>query len=70
VTPSIPEDQQVEGGSKFFPPTAISLRFCSVCGRDDRVKHLRLEGHRHGMGGKRCPGKVETLRYEFAKEQS
>jgi hypothetical protein len=65
----MPTNPQSQGG-KWFPPTELSLRFCSVCGRDDRVHHLRREGNHYGKDGKRCPGQVETLRYEFAKGQS
>jgi hypothetical protein len=51
------------------PPASISLRFCPVCGRDDRFTNLPLEQGRHkAPGGKRCPGTVETLRYDFAEQ--
>jgi len=49
----------------WFPPQCVSLRFCPVCGKDDRFKHV---GPRHERpGGGRCSGNMEVLRYDFAE---
>jgi hypothetical protein len=52
----------------YFPPIHVSLRFCPVCGRDDRYRALRLDLDHNTPTGKRCPGRVETLRYDFAEQ--
>lgn len=50
---------------KWFPPEAVTLLYCSVCGKDDRYKHL---GPRHEKpGGGRCSGKLLRVRYQFAE---
>ena len=43
------------------PPARISIRFCPVCGRDDRFGTLGLTSH--FSYGKKCPGKVRNVYY-------
>lgn len=63
-------EQDSETG-RWVPPIHVSLRFCSVCGRDNRAQQRALSAgsgrHRDPSGSKWCPGKVETLRYDFAE---
>ena len=51
------------------PPEAISLNFCPVCGRDDRLKHLRPGGkypHQNGEG-RICPGETVKVIYRVER---
>lgn len=52
------------------PPSMIALRWCPVCGRDDRKSnlpdvHVKPNWKR---GGSNCPGTVETVVYEIEAE--
>lgn len=56
--------------SAYFPPIHVSLRFCPVCGRDNRYAAFPLTGpHISANHGNPCPGKPETLRYDFSEDQ-
>jgi hypothetical protein len=50
------------------PRSTLSLRFCAVCGRDDRV-HYPLKD-RHYNQGRMCDGVVEVLTYRLDRRVS
>lgn len=45
------------------PPGRVSLRWCPVCGRDDRYTDLKKGAGRHFADGKKCPGDPRDLEY-------
>lgn len=44
-------------------PDSVTLIVCPVCGRDDRVNDLKLDGAWHGWRGERCYGKPVKVLY-------
>lgn len=45
------------------PPGRVTLLWCPVCGRDDRITDLKRGAGRHFSGGVKCPGAPEELEY-------
>lgn len=47
-------------------PLTLSLRFCAICGRDDRFKPLPA---RHYLDGGLCRGEIVVAVYRFDRVQ-
>lgn len=45
------------------PPGRVTLLWCPVCGRDDRITDLKRGAGRHFSGGSKCPGAPQELEY-------
>lgn len=45
------------------PPGRVTLLWCPVCGRDDRIADLKKGAGRHFWGGAKCPGEPRELEY-------
>jgi hypothetical protein len=45
------------------PPGRVTLLWCPVCGRDDRITDLKRGAGRHFAGGSKCPGEPRELEY-------
>ena len=50
------------------PPSTVGMKWCPVCGRDDRS--FSLGSKYHSTGGKRCPGTPIPLVYELSLRSS
>lgn len=48
-----------------IPPQTTRLKWCSVCGRNDRF--APFTGRSHFSKGDRCAGQPETVTYYLAK---
>ena len=48
------------------PPPLVSLRWCPVCGRDDRCSPFT--GKSHWFRGRRCEGQTETVKYGLVRQ--
>lgn len=44
------------------PPSSVTIRFCPICGRNDR--YVPFTGKAHFSGGAKCPGAVIAITYE------